>query len=320
MQEQASVPIAVAGAVVPGAETATVFGRVTVVSAAAPETWSQKASIWKAEPDRFNVILLRDGEETPIRHRLKHDGTFYWSLMPGRYNLVEWEWQRFKTRQTLSGRIGATFEVRSDDESIYIGDLVILFHGRQYSSGVRNHFQAAIPAYREQHPISAEPRVALMDISELPDDHPGGISDICGSDWGVDCDKTYRGLRPINPEQQIDGFPIARSISPLITWEASERAGVTYDIVMHEAVRYGDPGQKRWIEGKIVHYAAGLPKPEFSLPEPFNPGRKYFWSVRVRDRDRVSTWSTMDYKQFGFFIVAAVWRSGFGNPFRIQAP
>jgi hypothetical protein len=89
---------------------------------------------------------------------------------------------------------------------------------------------------------------------------------------------------------------------------------------MREAVRYGDPGQKRWVEGQIVHYAPGLTTPEFSPPEPLDPGRRYFWSVRVRDGARVSSWSTMDYKQFGFFIVAAVWRSGSGNPFRVQAP
>ena len=297
-----------------------VLGKVTVTSPAAPQDWSQKGSIWKPPPDQFNIILLRDGENTPIRHQLTDDGSFYWSLVPGRYHVIEWEWRRFKERHTLNGHIGATFEVGPDDLALYVGELVIMFHGRQYAVGIHDQAETAVPVYRVRYPHLTEPRVAMMTTEELPEDHPGGVSDICGSEWGVTCNKTFRGIRPTLPEQDRDQFPMVASNAPRLAWTASNRDNASYDVLVREAIRYGDPGVRRWIEGRVVHYAAGLSEPGFSPPQPLASGRKYFWSVRVRDDDRISTWSTMNYREFGFFLVAAVWRSGSGIPFRFETP
>lgn len=77
LEQQAAVPTAVVGAAPQTTDETIVLGKVTVTSPAAPQDWSQKGSIWKPPPDQFNIILLRDGENTPIRHQLTDDGSFF---------------------------------------------------------------------------------------------------------------------------------------------------------------------------------------------------------------------------------------------------
>ena len=49
----------------------------------------------------------------------------------------------------------------------------------------------------------------------------------------------------------------------------------------------------RDLPGALVAYAEGLREPRWSPPS-LQPGRLYQWTVRLRDGDTVSSWSTTE--------------------------
>jgi hypothetical protein len=61
-----------------------------------------------------------------------------------------------------------------------------------------------------------------------------------------------------------------------------------------------------------VSYAEGLKEPRYAPKTPLEPGRRYQWSVRLRDGDTVSSWSTTGYN----WIV----RTGYGQYFAFETP
>jgi len=95
--DRSAIPVATT--VVPSearGDTTVVFGKVTVLSSKAPPRWTETScenDIYWTCPDSFRLILVKDGDSDPIRHRLTGDGRFFWSLTPGRYYVAEWEWQ-----------------------------------------------------------------------------------------------------------------------------------------------------------------------------------------------------------------------------------
>ena len=73
---------------------------------------------------------------------------------------------------------------------------------------------------------------------------------------------------------------------------------------------------KQYTEGRLVAYAKGLAQPSWQPEQPLEPDQRYFWSVRLRRGEDVSSWSTYSY--FNFFLIG--FSSGHGQWFRFITP
>jgi hypothetical protein len=63
-----------------------------------------------------------------------------------------------------------------------------------------------------------------------------------------------------------------------------------------------------YMPGRVVAYAEDVAAAELSLADPLKPKTQYFWSVRLRRGDQVSSWSFGGHKTY--LIIAATWSSG----------
>lgn len=326
MADRSAIPVATTTAPSEARKGGTVvFGKVTVLSSKAPPRWTETScddDIYWTCPDSFRLILVKDGDSDPIRHRLTGDGRFFWSLTPGRYYVAEWEWQMKGQPQTssISGRIGGYFEVTAGETAAYLGDVVIAFQGRRFAVGVQDRSAEAAAAYQARFSVPSIPATSLLTIAGVPNGTEGGISNICADKWGLACTKDRRGVEVVSPAQHEDTFPAVASLTPTLAWHPSSNRAVTYDIVIYDAIAYGTWPRTRYLQGRIVATSSGLTEPSFTPPEQLAPGRKYFWSVRLRQGDAVSTWSTMGFHKVGFFIVAIVSKGTSGSPFRFETP
>jgi hypothetical protein len=106
---------------------------------------------------------------------------------------------------------------------------------------------------------------------------------------------------------------------PSFEWKPSTAEGVTYDIAIYESLPLTAfdslPGAAKQ-RGKLAAYVEGLQEPKFQPGTPLQPNKRYFWSVRLRNGDLVSGWSTSSY--FAFFIVG--WATGSGDWFGFTTP
>jgi hypothetical protein len=68
--------------------------------------------------------------------------------------------------------------------------------------------------------------------------------------------------------------------------------------------------------GQLALYQENLAAPELALIQPLKPKTRYYWSVRARDRDVVSSWSRAGH--FNFMVVA--WTRGSGEWFAFESP
>lgn len=99
---------------------------------------------------------------------------------------------------------------------------------------------------------------------------------------------TFHGLEPIKPKY-VDK---TKDVMPTFKWKPAEKENVKYDFIIYEAVpagglRIGDDSDP----GKALYYREGLDKPEHTVEKPLAPGEKYYWSVRVRESEKIGPWS-----------------------------
>lgn len=103
-----------------------------------------------------------------------------------------------------------------------------------------------------------------------------------------------------------------------LKWQAIASPGVSYDVVIWEAAAYRLPSMmsSKYTPGQMALYEENLAAPELTLSKPLKPKTRYFWSVRARDGDVVSSWSSAGH--FNFFVVA--WNWGSGELFAFETP
>lgn len=321
--DKSAIPVATAA---PATESqgggSVVFGKANVLSSKAPERWTETScedDLYWTCPDSFRLILVKDGDSSPIRHRLTGDGSFFWNLDPGRYYVAEWEWQmKGQMTNTISGRIGGYFEVSDEDRAAYIGDIIIAFSGPRFVVDVQDHFPALASAYEARFPNGEAPNKALMEIARAPEGTGGGVSNICAEKWGLECTRNRVGVEVVSPPQHEDDFPKVNSLTPTLTWRPSTNPAVSYDVVIYDAIPYGKWPRTRYLQGELVESAFDLTTASYTPNKPLVAGRKYFWTVRLREGSQVSTWSTMGFQKVGFFLVAIVSEGISGSPFRLE--
>ena len=280
-----------------------VFGSVEVMSGDEQETWGMG---WLGSNYFYLTILPPDTNEA-ITYRLDKDGLFFWALDPGQYTLLGYHWSDESVQR--KGSIGATFEVPETGGDIYLGSIVFRVYGPYLMPVFEDRFDEISAQYDAKFP--ARRGTTVKELLEAPG--PVGsfaeVRDECAEEWSIECAKRYKGVTPITPKVSQSGFPTVGSLTPEFRWKPCPKQGVSYDFILYEAATYTlDQFAPIYMKGRIAAYAEGLTESRWQPETPLQPDTRYFWSVRMRDGDTVSHWSTQSHSTF--LLVYASWGSG----------
>ena len=287
-----------------------VFGSIAVYEDEKQEKWGVKFT----GSNYFYLAILPPDTSEAITYRLAKDGVFYWTLPPGEYTLLGYHWQDLQAQRT--GYIGARFRVPESGSDAYLG--TIEFRGNVFSlvPHFQDRFDQIVELYNAKFPDRQGTAVKQL---MAPPQLVGSFSAIrgqCHDDWKIKCDNRFRGVTPISPEVSQTGFPVSNTLRPEFRWKGCARKDVSYDLILYEAAAYGVGGQMvpSYMRGRIVAYKEGLQEPRWHMETPLKPETRYIWSVRIRDGETVSPWSTQSHSTF--LIVYA--SSGYGHWFQFK--
>jgi hypothetical protein len=261
------------------------------------------------------LVLLRPGEEKAEYIALSGDGEFYWDLGPGRYSIVAFQYLSKGGRRSIN--LGARFTVPATPTSVYVGDLVVLLNDFYQSVGMADRYEDALlrlasaypdhPAATAKDLVQFEPPVGTYSAVRAP----------CAPEWGIECDTHQYGVKPIRPAHRTGDYTVTDSLTPTFEWSPSRRPEVHYDLIIRKSVSCrGTVLFREGLPGEVVVYKENLTTPFYTAEEPLSPGTNYIWSVRFREGDVVSRWSSTGH--FTFFIVG--YSSSVGDWFRFCTP
>jgi hypothetical protein len=293
------------------ADTRIAYGSVDVFGdKGEPEKWGAR---WTGY-NYFYVTILPAGRSDAITYQLDDDGMFYWALEPGDYTLLGYHWTKAQTQRT--GHFGADFRVPESGGDVYLGSIELRSTGFGLVPIVVDRFDEMAVRYGMRFPGRRGASVsALVDMPGML----GNVGDYryqCHEAWGIECSDRFSGVTPVTPDCKKTGFPMIQTLQPTFKWQASSREDVTYDLVLYEAARYSLSGMMgdSYMRGRRVAYVEDLKQSSWAPETPLRPDTRYFWSVRMRDGETVSGWSTQSH--FTFMLVA--WSSGYGNWFQFR--
>ncbi len=265
--------------------------------------------------DSLTLLVRSVASGEMQRLNVERDGSFFWPLKSGDYVLAGYFLRHGRQDSTI--RLWLSFSVSEPGQAVYVGHLLVSTSRGHYRVGIVDNYDEALK--KEQKLIDSahlRPVKGLM----LPEKEPGEfrqLTNICAPTWGITCDKTYQGVEPIRPKVDPRGYPlITDTLTPVFEWKPSTRQDITYDIEIYETLNIGPSGESQGMRGQLVAYKQGLREPRFVAEKPFLPGSTYQWSVRLRDGDTVSTWSTTSY--FSNLIIVSSGTSG--NYFAFSTP
>lgn len=288
-----------------------VFGHADVVIDGEIQEWGYG---WSGVVSCCLMILPPDSNKA-ITYTIDEDGIFYWSLAPGEYQLLAFRYQKGSSSQI--GVVGGSFTVPHDVDAMYIGNITINMVKGRYITVVEDKSKELITSYKSKFPEhTGNITTALL---QLPD-KLGNFSSItseCSERWGVDCTGNYRGITPLTPPVSANQFIQTDSLTPMFSWVAAENKDVSYDLVIYDVAKYSFSGlDEKLMKGRILTYEENISEPTFKLKTPLKENAKYYWSVRLRDGDVVSRWST--YSHIGFYVFYVT--SGYGQWFGFSTP
>jgi len=291
------------------------FGRIVFLEDGKEKEWG--TSILAPEMLTLFVRALPGGEMQYMQ--IDGKGDFSWPLKPGGYVIVAYQvTHRMVTNQRYTARLWTAFSVPAAGQAVYIGDLRIEANKGAYRFGVIDQYAEALSAQGASFKQAKfEPVKGLM-RPEAPFGTFNRVIGICNEAWRIKCDKQLQGVEPVLPDGTAQGFPVTENLAPVLEWKPSTRPGATYDVVIFESLSFafGAVGSVSRMRGAQVAYGERLQEPRFTPAAPLEPGKKYEWTVRIRDGDTVSTWSSTSY--FVFALVAAA--SGSGQGFGFTTP
>ena len=288
------------------------YGRVVFVEEGTEREWS---SFVFADTLTVFVRPLQGGDLQYMS--IVGKGEFAWPLHPGDYVIVGYQTRRGSDNERKTARLWLTFSVPRAGQAAYIGELRIVTAKGAYRFAVQDDYANALAAREVSFKqANFESVKGLMRTEPQPGNYKR-VSGICQG-WGIKCEQIYNGVEPVLPEGTAEGFPTTADLTPVLEWKPSAKPGVTYDVAIFESLSftYGMAGAVARMHGARVAYAEALSEPRFRLRAPLAPGKRYEWTVRLRDGDTVSTWSVTN--RFVFLLVAATARTGVA--FGFQTP
>jgi len=295
-----------------------VFGHVDMIIDGEAQEWGFS---WAGTKSCCLLILPPDSNHA-MTYQINDDGMFYLSLNPGEYQLLGFRFQ--KDTKSRVGTINGTFNVPADSEAIYIGNITIKMVKGRYKTIVQDDTADPINKYKTKFPQRSGQ--VITSLLELPD-RIGKFDRViheCNSHWGVDCSDNFNGVTPLSPtvttQHLMAGkqpFPEIDNLTPTFSWKPAGRSGISYDLIIYEVATYDfGAGVEQTMQGRMVLYEENLLSTTFHLKTPLKQKTRYYWSVRLRDQNTISRWST--YSHFGFYIFYST--SGFGQWFAFSTP
>ena len=283
------------------------FGRVIYFENGKEFDWS--SSIFATDSLTLYVRPVPEGQLQMMQ--IEGDGSFYWPLRAGDYVIVGYlKMRRQVTNQQRTGRLWTTFTVPRPGQAVYIGDLRIDTTNQGSRFEVADRYAEALPRVHDRLKDARIEAVSGLMRIDGPIGRYTRVIPVCNKTWALACDGNFQGVEPLQPEGTAQGFPLATSLAPVLEWKPAGRAGVTYDVAIFESLTIPR------MRGALMTYAEGLTAPRYTPATALPPGRKFEWSVRLRDGDTVSSWSSSSH--FAFLIVA--WSRGSGQGFGFTTP
>lgn len=255
------------------------------------------------------ALVLPEGADTALALSFDEQGWFAWKLKPGSYSLLGLVSQSGSNIQVIP--IDARFVAEDGDTLVYIGDVRVESNGQRYSVGIKDSDVA--DEVRKRYRDAAMPAKRLLQEADKLGTY-AKVRTACDKAWGLTCTRELRGVTPIYPKvaRGIRGttFGRADSVSPTLKWQAAQTPGLTYDVAVWEAAAYRLPSKLHadYTPGQLAHYEENLVAAELTLIKPLKPKTRYFWSLRARQGDVVSSWSRAGHSTF--LVVAWTWGSG----------
>ncbi|MEW6290384.1 MAG: hypothetical protein AB1545_11070 [Thermodesulfobacteriota bacterium] len=284
----------------PSDDQCIVFGKLTLIGAEGVEKWGEKFF------EKPLLIILPPNSNIAHSYEIKDDGNFFWSLSPGEYTILG-----FGNFMSVSQKlpIRAKFNVPIGKKSLYIGNFLLIMQSNRFGCTIEDNSEISISKFKNKfHNIREEPSISIMETEPQPGSYDN-IQYICDDKWGIKCEnkylgKIFNGVIPIYPEATAQPFKKISNAKSIFKWEASVNKNVTYDLIVYEAAAYYiDSIGKTYIPGRVVLLNEDIKDPSYQLTTELKPGTNYYWSVRLREGNDVSTWSLFHY--FYFYVVGA---------------
>src|SRR5687767_9630361 len=271
-------------------------------------------------PSTDSLTLFVRSARTGQMHYLDvpADGNFFWPPERGDYTIVGFQLARRRAGTfTNAARVMPRVSVPQAGQAVYIGDLVIESRAGAGRVQVLDGYEAALQRVGERITAAKLAPIKALMVLEAASGRVGRMTGICSAYWAIECDSNYQGVRPVQPEGTERTYVRVKDLMPLLEWKPSGRPGTTYDVAIYESLdfTYGLWGSVQGLRAARVAYAEGLTEPRYAPPS-LERGRRYQWSVRLRDGDTVSSWSTTSYS---FFAVIAARRAS-GQYFGFETP
>ncbi len=225
-------------------------------------------------------------------------------------------WQDLQTQRI--GHIGARFSVPETGADAYLG--TIEFRGNVVSlvPQFQDRYDEISKLYDTRFPSRKGTAVKRLLEPPQPVGNFSSYRGECHDDWQIQCADRFHGVTPLSPEVSQSGFPMVNSLNPGFRWKPSIRLDVSYDFILYEAAAYAIDGAMVpfYMRGRVVAYKEDLKEPYWQPEKSLKSDTRYIWSVRLRDGETVSRWSSQSH--FTFLIVAM--SSGYGQWFQFKTP
>ncbi|MDH3989793.1 MAG: hypothetical protein OEV34_11720 [Gammaproteobacteria bacterium] len=290
-----------------GPDTHLAFGSAEVWIGDEQETWGVK---WTGHNNFYLTVLPADSAEA-FSYKLDDDGVFFWALEPGEYTVLGYHWQHLQTTRT--GQIGSNFVVPESGGDVYVGTFVFKGNEVFLVPMYQDSFEEVAGIYDAKFP--GRQGTAIKSLMNPPQP-VGSFSNVrgpCDDVWKIECDKHFIGVTPISPEVSQSGFPAEDTLRPEFRWKGCPRSDVSYDLIVYEAASYSIGGAlvPLYMRGNVVVYEEDLTDTYWQPKIPLKPDTRFIWSVRLRDGDTVSAWSTQSHSTFLLVYASSGWGQWF---------
>jgi hypothetical protein len=288
----------------PRTDQCIVFGKLTLMDSEGVKKWGK---VFYNNP---LLVLLPPSSDVASSYDIKDDGKFFWALSPGEYTILGFG-DRVRGGSQLP--IKANFTVPADKKCIYIVNFLLVIQGNRFSCEIEDNSQIAISEFKARFPHIEETPIVDIMKKEAQIGPYESIQHICRPKWGIKCGnkylgKIFNGVIPINPEATVKKFQKANGLTPSFEWQPSPQKNLTYDLIIYEAAAfYFDGSKKAYMPERLVLLEENIKKPNYKLETELKPGTNYYWSVRLREDNEVSTWSLFHY--FYFYVIGASYGS-----------
>lgn len=135
----------------------------------------------------------------------------------------------------------------------------------------------------------------------------------------------HRGISPINPAMGYsyeNRYQTIDTLNPELKWKDLKKTNETYEVCIWETPYKSSADVKRkesqvntsW--GTPIYSATNIVENFHQVTSPLKPATYYNWSVRIRNGEKVSAWSSFSQERSVFNVIMTY----DNNPFCFKTP